>query len=98
MVAEVGVGEVGHDDGSYTMILFGFLNGAFSHYPNQYTVDHVPWSINVANFNKDQVLDLAVANYGYNTVSIRLGRSNRDFFTLMNYGVGEYPRSVVAGH
>ena len=55
-------------------------------------------SVAVGDFNNDTILDLAVANFGSNNVSILLGIGNGNFVTsAVNFGVGTNPISVAVG-
>ena len=56
-----------------------------------------PWAITQGDFNGDGKTDLAVANYGSNTVSVLLGNGNGTFQSAVDYAVGTGPRGVVAG-
>jgi hypothetical protein len=51
----------------------------------------------VADFNRDGILDLAVANYGSGTVSILLGNGDGSFSTALNYLAGPGPSWVAVG-
>jgi hypothetical protein len=42
-------------------------------------------------------LDLAVANFGSNNVSILLGTGTGSFGTATNFAVGSFPVSVAVG-
>ena len=48
-----------------------------------------------ADLNGDGKLDIVVANYGSNTVSVLLGQGNGTFQSPVNYAVGTNPRSVL---
>lgn len=61
-----------------------------------------PNDIVVADLNGDNIDDLAVANSGTNTVSIRLGTGNwtpprSAFDSLISYAVGKNPQHIAAG-
>jgi dienelactone hydrolase len=49
------------------------------------------------DFNGDGKLDLAVANYNSNNVSILLGNGDGTFQAAVNYGVGDTPLYLAAG-
>ena len=49
------------------------------------------------DFNGDGRLDLAVANYGDNTVSVLLGKGDGTFQPQVTYAVGSNPGAIVAG-
>ena len=61
-------------------ILLNDYNGTFT---NQITystgTDSSPYSVVVNNFNKDNFLDIAVANYGNHNIAIFLGKANGTF-------------------
>ncbi|WP_143867261.1 DUF4347 domain-containing protein, partial [Nostoc linckia] len=54
-------------------------------------------SVTVGNFDNDQNLDLAVANYGSNNISLLLGDGNGGFGTVKNLNVGNNPVSITVG-
>ncbi|MDZ8189419.1 MAG: FG-GAP-like repeat-containing protein, partial [Nostoc sp. ChiSLP02] len=56
-----------------------------------------PYSVKVADFNKDGNLDLAVANYDSDDVSVLLGNGSGGFGAASNLGVGSSPYSVAVG-
>ena len=60
-------------------------------------VGRYPESVAVGDFNGDGKLDLAVANYGDNTVSILLGNGDGTFSLKSSPGVGSEPLSVAVG-
>ncbi len=51
----------------------------------------------VGDFNGDGKLDLAVANFATNDVSVLLGNGDGTFQTAMNFGAGTQPESLVTG-
>jgi hypothetical protein len=61
-------------------ILLGYGDGYFQD-PATYSTgyDSVPSSVAVADFNKDNHLDIAVADDGTNNIGIFFGYSNRSF-------------------
>ncbi len=59
--------------------------------PFNLPVGSKPEAIVVADFNGDNVLDLAVANGGSNSVSILLGNPDGSFQDPVDYAVGTYP-------
>ncbi len=62
-----------------------------------YSVGSSPRSVAVGYFNGDTNLDLAVANYGSDNVSILLGVGDGTFGAAVNYAVGTWPDSVAVG-
>src|SRR5205807_972548 len=56
-----------------------------------------PQAVVTADFNGDGRLDLAVANYGSNTISVLLGNSDGSFQAAKNYDTGANARSVAVG-
>src|SRR5205807_1177255 len=57
-----------------------------------------PSSVAVGDFNGDGVKDLAVTNYGDNTVSVLLGNpGGTSFQPALTVGTGSNPQSVVVG-
>jgi len=56
-----------------------------------------PQSILVDDFNNDTLLDIVVANYLDNTVSVLLGYGNGSFADQTTYSIGIGPLSVAAG-
>jgi FG-GAP-like repeat/Abnormal spindle-like microcephaly-assoc'd, ASPM-SPD-2-Hydin len=54
-------------------------------------------SVATADLNGDGILDLAVANYYSNTVSILLGNSDGTFQPQVDYSTGSGPDSVAVG-
>ena len=61
-------------------IYFGHDDGSFST-PISYStgLDSVPYMVGVGDINKDTYLDIAVANFGTNSIAIFLGYGNRTF-------------------
>src|SRR5215212_1971694 len=62
-----------------------------------YATGTSPWSVAVGDFNRDGNPDLAVVNYGLNTVSVRLGSSSGSFGAATSYAVQAGPMSVAIG-
>src|SRR6266851_4240058 len=56
-----------------------------------------PRSVAVGDFNGDGVQDLAVANFGSNTVSVLLGNGDGTFRAPLTFGVGTNPHFVAVG-
>src|SRR6266849_667885 len=56
-----------------------------------------PASVVAGDFNGDGVLDLAVANYSSNDVSVLLGNGDGSFQLARNFAAGMYPVSIAVG-
>ena len=56
-----------------------------------------PYSVATQDFNGDGMLDLVVANYFHNTVSILLGNGDGTFQTQSTFATGNYPYTVTTG-
>jgi hypothetical protein len=58
-----------------------------------------PASIAVGNFNNDSQLDIAIANYGTNSIGILFGYGNRMFSNITTYSTGNdsHPLSLAVG-
>ena len=63
---------------------------------NDIAVGHNPMWVTAADFNRDQKLDLAVANFNDNTVSILLGNGDSTFTLKATLPVGLGPISIAA--
>ena len=55
-----------------------------------------PAGVIFEDFNRDDRIDLAVANYGDNTVSIFMGTSGTKFAPKVNYATGAEPTGLIA--
>jgi len=79
-------------------IFFGYGNGSFAN-PITYSTgyDSRPCSVVVADFNNDQYLDIAVANYGTDNVGIFLRSRNGSFDTQITYSTSLHskPSSIA---
>ena len=62
-----------------------------------YASGSTPLSVVSGDFNKDGVLDLAVANQGSDSVSVLLGNGSGGFNAKTDYPTNFGPRSVVSG-
>ena len=62
-----------------------------------YNVGPTPWGIAAADFNGDGFTDLAVANFGTNSVSVFKGVGNGTFLAAVNFTAGAGPIAVAAG-
>ena len=82
-------------------ILYGQRNGNFSYSIVHSTgYDSLPYSIISGDFNNDNQLDLAVANYGTNDIHILLAKDNGTFFHHKTFstGINSHPHSIVVGY
>ena len=87
--------------GTYTVgVLLGYGNGTFA---DQVTFSsgfpsNALW-ISVGDFNRDNQLDIATANYNAESVSILLGYGNGSFASVVKYsvGVGSLPKCICVG-
>jgi len=57
----------------------------------------MPTSVALADFDDDGDLDIAVANFGFNTVSFLANNGTGTFTVGQDIGVGDHPASIVAG-
>jgi hypothetical protein len=80
-------------------ILIGNGDGTFQS-PIMCPTGTGPTSVAVGDLNGDGILDLAVANFGANTVSVLLGTGNSTspFQTHLDYATGSEPISVAIGY
>jgi FG-GAP-like repeat/RTX calcium-binding nonapeptide repeat (4 copies) len=65
--------------------------------PITYAAGGDPQAVATADFNGDGRLDLVVANYSSNTVSVLMGNGNGTFQPASSYATGANPRSVAVG-
>ncbi|CAF4154507.1 unnamed protein product, partial [Adineta steineri] len=82
-------------------IFYGYGAGTFS-YPITYSTgyDSSPFSVISADFNNDNYLDLAIANYGTNNIGILISNGNRTFLHQQVFptGINSHPHSLIVGH
>lgn len=64
--------------------------------PVNYTVGTLPFADAVADFNGDNILDIAVVNSNSNSVSVLLGKGDGTFQPAVNYTVGTSPSAITA--
>ncbi|CAF4017853.1 unnamed protein product, partial [Adineta steineri] len=59
--------------------------------------DSIPYALAVTDFDHDDNLDIAVANYGTNTIGIYFGRGNMEFSIqiIFNTGINSHPYSIA---
>ena len=62
-----------------------------------YPAGERPSSVAIGDLDGDGDLDLAVANWYSDNVSVLLGNGDGTFQSAVNYGAGEYPSSVAIG-
>lgn len=77
-------------------ILLGNGDGSFEPHVD-YPTGVGPTSVITGDFNKDGILDLALANYTANTVSILLGNGDGTFRPHVDYVTGQGPLAVTTG-
>ena len=67
-------------------VLLGYGNGSFQDQRNYFTgYDSIPHSLALGDFNDDNHLDIAVANYGTSNIGILLGYGNGTFTSQKIY-------------
>jgi hypothetical protein len=80
-----------------------FLSNGTGTFSSQITFSTVPesqpYSVAVLDFNNDTRLDIAVANYGSNSVGVFFGYGNGSFSSqlILNTGFDSHPFAVVVG-
>jgi hypothetical protein len=104
LVSVVAVGAAGGDANAARMskgnpatlaAVQGCASASFAAAAN-YGTGTNPISVTTADFNKDGNLDLAVANYFANTVSVLPGNGTGGFGTKVDFVTGNRPFSVIA--
>ncbi|CAF1431265.1 unnamed protein product [Rotaria sordida] len=81
-------------------IFLGYDNGSFQNQKSYFTgYDSSPRSLAVGDFNKDNHLDIAIANYGTNNIGILFGYSNGSFSSQQIYTTNQNsnPISIAIG-
>jgi hypothetical protein len=95
----IAVGDVNNDHrmdiivaNSGTNMIGIFLSKGDGTFADQQTYftgsESLPYSIAVADFNRDNYLDIAVANYGINSIGIFLGNGNKTFTDQTLFSLG----------
>ncbi len=79
-----------------------FLRHANGTFTDQITYstgsDSTPYAVVVADFNQDQQLDIAVANFGSHTIGIFIGIGNGTFRSQISFSTGSSrPQSIAVG-
>ena len=81
-------------------VLLGLANGVIAQSfspPINFGTGNTPLAVASSDLNKDGNLDLAVANWNANTISVLLGDGSGAFGPKTDYATGPGPRSVVVG-
>jgi hypothetical protein len=89
----VGLSVINQDN---IIVLLGNGDGTFQA-PLRYDFGAGPLSVVIADFNGDDIPDLAVANANTNQVTIALGNGDGTFQPARNMAAGTLPRSLVVG-
>lgn len=91
---------VANPNNNHIGISFGFGNGSFAEEILYWMPDKsTPIYVTVSDFNKDNILDIVVANRDGNTIGILLGYGNGTFYNVTTYSTGQNssPRSIAIG-
>jgi hypothetical protein len=91
---------VANYDGNNVGVLLGNGNGTFqAQMIFSFGAGSAPISLAVGDFNNDTRLDIAVANFGSNTVGVSLGNGNGTFLVqpAFSTGAGSDPSTVAVG-
>ena len=93
--SDLAVADFGFNDGG-VYILLGTGTGSFGS-PTKFTTGPRPRYVAVADFNRDNKSDLAVANvgFGFNKISILLGNGTGGFNAPLDFAVGSSPIGLV---
>jgi hypothetical protein len=90
---------VANTDNNNVGVFLGNGSGTFSGQTTYFTELHSqPYSVAVTNFDKDNRLDIVVANYGSDSVGVLLGYGNGSFASqlIFNAGFSSHPFAIVA--
>ncbi|CAF1413812.1 unnamed protein product [Adineta steineri] len=82
-------------------ILLGYGNGTFtSMIPFGYVPIAHAWVLDVGDFNNDSNLDITIANWAINSISVILGCGNGSFKDPVSYSTGSnsHPQAVAVNH
>jgi hypothetical protein len=95
------IATVGYDNNTgatsgFVSILLGDGKGGFGALTS-YPVGSSPQFMAVGDFNKDNHLDLVIANSGSSNISVLLGDGKGNFGAAVNYAVTSFPRTVAIG-
>ncbi|CAF1411817.1 unnamed protein product [Adineta ricciae] len=94
---DIAVANSGSDN---IQIFFGDVDGSFSDETILSTgSDSTPYAISISNFNNEKQLDIAVLNYGSNTLGILFGCNDKRFFDQITYSTGDFsqPYDIAIG-
>ena len=64
---------------------------------NRFSVGDKPKSAIIGDFDRDEILDIAVCNFNGDDVSILIGNGDGTFQPKVDYPVGVDPRSLTTG-
>jgi hypothetical protein len=81
-------------------ILLGYGNGSFATFNGYFTGSgSMPMYLSVNDFNNDHKLDIAVVNYGTNTIVILFGFGDGTFLlgSAFSTGIGSQPNTLAVG-
>src|SRR5262249_41406660 len=94
-LAVANFGDFSTGSGATLSILLGNGDGTFQTAANYGGLGRGCSGITVGDYNRDGILDLAVANFWSNTVSVLLGKGDGTFQAAANYPVGKNPVTVA---
>lgn len=84
----------GNQRATTVSILRGNGNGTFQP-PQTFDIGHAPFSITVADLNRDGVQDLVTPNYDETGVSVVLGRSDGSFQPAVTFETARAPKFIA---
>ena len=82
-------------------IFYGYGNGSFFNSITYWTgYDSHSFSLIAGDFDNDNHLDVAIANYGTDNIGILFGNDNRSFIdqVIFSTGLGSHPSSLAVGY